>query len=70
MDKQEMETILIFNEADDNANLYTYNKGWQEHMEKLGVKAYAKHGQARTYLFPKAWVQTPLAHRAGKRGDK
>jgi len=35
----EKETIIIFNEADKMAEVFTYNKRWQTHFEKsLGIK--------------------------------
>jgi hypothetical protein len=37
--RQEMETIICFNEQEDTASIFTYNKAWQRHLEgKLSLK--------------------------------
>jgi hypothetical protein len=58
--KQEQETIIVFNQADDTASVYTCSKSWMQHIEKtLGLKPTALHGHAREYEVPKAWIRKP-----------
>lgn len=41
----EKETIINFNEAEDTASIFTYNKAWQKHLEgKLGLKPTMDNG--------------------------
>lgn len=56
----ERETIINYNDADDNVDIYTHDKALQSHIEKeLGIKPYFKQGIAREYLFPKKWLRWP-----------
>jgi hypothetical protein len=59
--RQEQETIVNFNQAEDTAYVYTCSTSWMQHLEKtLGLKPTALHGQyAREYEFPKAWIRKP-----------
>ena len=35
----ERETIINFNEVEDVASIFTYNRAWQKHLEtRLGLK--------------------------------
>ena len=36
----EQETIINFNEAEDTADVFTYNERWIRHLEGLGFTAY------------------------------
>jgi len=41
----EQETIISFNKAEDIANIFTYDKTWQKHLEgKLGLKPVMDNG--------------------------
>jgi hypothetical protein len=61
LSRQEQETIINFNEAEDTAYIYTCNKPYMRHMEKvLGLKPVKIHGSyAREYECPKAWIKKP-----------
>ena len=61
LSRQERETIINFNEAEDIANIYTCSKSWMRHMEKvLGLKPMNIHGSyAREYECPKTWIKKP-----------
>ena len=56
----ERETIINYNDAEDEADLYTHDKSLQRHIEiKLGIKPYFKQGIAREYKLPKKWLRYP-----------
>ena len=59
--KQEQETIVNFNAAEDTAYIYTCSQSWMTHLEKkLGLEPTATHGTyAREYECPKAWLRKP-----------
>jgi len=61
LSREEQETIINFNEAEDTAYIYTCSKSWMRHMEKeLGLKPKEVHvSYAREYECPKAWIKKP-----------
>lgn len=61
----EKETIINFNEAEDTAHIFTYNKAWQRHLEeKLGLKPTNVNGfGGKDYELPKKWVKLPRGPR-------
>lgn len=61
----EKETIITFNEADDTAHIFTYNKGWQKHLEKkLGLKPVMDNGfGGKEYELPKSRIKPTRAPR-------
>lgn len=61
--RQEMETIICFNEQDYMAAIFTYNKSWQKHLEgKLGLKP-IMHNRfgGKEYMLPKKRIKLPRA---------
>jgi len=68
---EEQETIIIFNEADSTANVYTHSKKWIKHIESgLGVRAWRVQGQARDYEIPKKWLRLPKKPREATPAQK
>ena len=63
--RQEQETIINFNQAEQVAYIYTCSKAWMRHMEKsLGLRPTKTYGSyAREYQCPKAWIRKPLKPR-------
>ena len=61
----ERETIINFNEAEDTAYIFTYNKAWQRHLEeKLGLKPVNINGfGGKDYELPKKWIKLPRGPR-------
>ncbi len=61
--KAERETIIIFNELEEIAHIFTYNKAWQTHLErKLGLKATMDNGfGGREYDIHKSRIKPPRA---------
>jgi len=56
----EKETIILYNEAEDMADIYTHETALKHHIEKeLGIKPYFKEGAAREYKVPKSWLRYP-----------
>ena len=57
----ERETIINFNEAEDTAFIFTYNKAWQKHLEgKLGLKPTIDNGYGgREYVIDKRRIRPP-----------
>jgi hypothetical protein len=57
---EERETIILYNDAEDTANIYTHDKIMQRHIEKeLGVKPWRVQGLAKDYQIPKKWLRLP-----------
>lgn len=61
--KYERETIINFNEGDDMASIFTYNRAWQKHLEKrLGLKPSMDNGYGgKAYEIPKKRIRPPRA---------
>ena len=61
----EKETIINFNEAEDVASIFTYNRAWQKHLEtRLGLKPDYDNGYGgREYTIDKSRVFPPKAKR-------
>ena len=59
----EKETIINFNEGEDMASIFTYNKVWQRHLEKrLGLKPVMDNGcGGKEYEIPKKRIKPPRA---------
>ena len=64
LSRQEQETIINFNQAEDVAYIYTCSPSWMRHMEKvLKLKPTEIHSYARAYICPKTWIRKPLKPR-------
>ncbi len=61
----EQETIINFNKAEDIADIFTYEKTWQKHLEKrLGLKPTMDNGYGgKEYQLDKRLVKPPRAPR-------
>jgi hypothetical protein len=61
----EQETIINFNEAEDTADIFTYNRAWQRHLEdKLGLKPVMDNGYGgKEYEVSKKRIRPPMAPR-------
>jgi hypothetical protein len=61
--RYERETIINFNEGDDMASIFTYNRAWQKHLEKrLGLKPTMDSGfGGKAYEIPKKRIRPPRA---------
>ena len=59
----EQETIINFNKAEDIAYIFTYEKTWQQHLEKkLGLKPVMNNGHGgKEYVLPKSRIKPPRA---------
>jgi hypothetical protein len=59
----EQETIINFNKAEDVAHIFTYEKTWQQHLEKkLGLKLTMDNGfGGKEYEIPKKRIRPPRA---------
>ncbi len=61
----ERETIITFNDEEATANVFTYNKTWQQHIEQqLRIRPDEKnrHG-GRSYTLPKGFSKMPRGPR-------
>ena len=63
--KLEQETIISFNEFEREAYIFTYNKVWQNHLErKLGLKPkYINEHGGKEYSILKTRISLPRAKR-------
>ena len=61
----EQETIINFNKAEDIGHIFTYEKTWQQHLEKkLGLKPTMDNGfGGKAYEIPKKRIRPPRAPR-------
>jgi len=61
--KYEMETIINFNKEDKLASIFTYEKTWQNHLEKkLGLKPTMVNGfGGKGYEIDKKRIKMPRA---------
>ena len=59
----EQETIINFNKAEDVAHIFTYEKTWQQHLEKrLGLKPTLDNGfGGKAYEIDKKRIRPPRA---------
>ena len=64
MERCEKETIINWNQQDSKAYIFTYDRGFQQHMEKLGYKPVARnHHGAKSYEIPKNLIPLPRKKR-------
>lgn len=61
LEKFERETIINFNEEENLASVFTFNRAWQRHLEqKLGlVPLYSNRFGGREYELPKSQIPLP-----------
>ena len=61
----EQETIINFNKAEDIASIFTYEKTWQQHLEKkLGLKPLYDNGfGGKEYEIDRKRIKPPRAPR-------
>lgn len=65
----EKETIINFDKGSGAASLFTYERSWQTHCEKvLGLKPTLENGYGgREYEFPKEWLRKPRKTRTRRK---
>lgn len=65
----EKETIISFNQGEKEAQIYTYEKSWQKHLEqKLGLKPTTEDGWGgKTYILDKHRIKPPRASSSKKK---
>ena len=61
--KYEQETVISFNKEEKVAYIFTYEKSWQQHLEKnLKLKPIDKNSHGgREYQIPKDRIKMPRA---------
>ena len=61
LSSSELETIIIFNQEDKMADIFTYSKVWQKHLEnKLGLKPFLVNDSGgKEYLIDKKRIKPP-----------
>ena len=61
----EQETIINFNKLEPHAVIFTYEKTWQQHLEKkVGLIPVADNGfGGKTYNIPKSRIKPPSPKR-------
>lgn len=59
--RQERETVITFNEADDIATIFTYSQHWIRHLEEdLGLIGEEGDFGAKTFEVPKKSIRRPI----------
>ena len=60
LSRNELETIINFNQGEDVAYIFTYSRRWQKHLEKLGFQAVGTNDfGGRDYEIPKPYIKLP-----------
>ncbi len=62
-DRWARETIINFNEEDEECDIYTHSIRWINRLESLGFKPYSLNGDAKSYKIPKKMIKLPSAHK-------
>lgn len=58
----EKETIINFDETSNPASIFTYNKTWQRHLEKIGLQPIMDNGfGGKEYRIDKKRIPMPRA---------
>ena len=72
LNRIEMETIINWNLEEDTANIFTYERRVQKHMEKvLGIKPTDENGfGGKSYDIPKKWCKLPRKTRTRIMSDE
>jgi hypothetical protein len=71
LDPQDRETVISFNEADDEASIYTYNRHLQTHLRRMGIKPESGNGFGGvSYIIPKSWLRDPRPRKAERETRK
>ena len=56
--REEKETIILWNEADDEVDIFTYNKKLIKILEQAGVKCISENDEGgKRFLITKDWVK-------------
>ena len=67
----ERETVISFNESPELASIYTHNKAWQRHLERvIGLKGEDMGFGAKEYFIDKHRIPKPRAPRKITMSDK
>ena len=58
----EKETIILFNDAEEMAEIYTCNSAWKNKLDKLcqntkEITLLKEDKHSKTYNFPKKWIK-------------
>ena len=63
LSREEQETIITFDETTADTVIFTYNRTWQQHLEKrLGLKPTMNNGfGGKEYQIPKSRIKPPRA---------
>lgn len=66
---EERETIIRYDEKNEQAYVFTYSKKLQSHLMKLGASViYSNDSGGKEFLILKSWVRTPLPPRKRRVG--
>jgi hypothetical protein len=59
---EEQETIIVFNKGEPMASVFTYEKTWQQHLEKrFGLKPIMENGfGGKEYIIDKKRIRKPV----------
>jgi hypothetical protein len=61
LSRRQRETIIVFNELDSEATVFTYNRKWKERLAKLGMKAMETNSfGGATFEVPKKSIHMPV----------
>jgi len=72
LSNEDQETTISFNKAEDMASVFTYEKKWQQHIEKgFGLKPTLDNGcGGKEYYIPKSRIRMPLVPKKLSAGQR
>ncbi|MFC1945120.1 hypothetical protein ACFLWF_00020 [Chloroflexota bacterium] len=71
LSKFEQETVILFNQGDAYASIYTCSKPLINHLENnLGLKPTFMNSKGREYGLPKLWLRNPRKPRRLSEDEK
>jgi hypothetical protein len=75
LNQYERETIISFNDGEDNASFYTCNKAWQRKLDKLcsqnkGVTLEREDEHSKWYTIPKKWIKVRIPRQLSEKQRK
>ena len=65
LSRRQKETVIVFNDLDSKATIFTYNRKWQDRLNKYGIKPTETNAQGGvTFELPKKSIRMPVIRKA------
>jgi len=70
MKRFERETIISFNDGEDEAGIETFSRRLKNRLRKLGIVPIRIQGEHESYRVPKQWIKVSPTRRVSERQRK